>query len=120
MNVAMEVTNDVEAALEKVRANLALYVGGMGTKGQNYHTALMARMGFEDAAHTIQSLFLEGRRDEAVAAVPIEFADELSLVGSVDRIKDRLQAWEESAVTMINVRPRSIPELHQIAELVKG
>ncbi|MBT5137982.1 MAG: LLM class F420-dependent oxidoreductase [Acidimicrobiaceae bacterium] len=120
VNVAMEVTNDVEAALEKVRANLALYVGGMGTKGQNYHTALMARMGFEDAAHTIQSLFLEGRRDEAVAAVPIEFADELSLVGSVDRIKDRLQAWEESAVTMINVRPRSIPELHQIAELVKG
>lgn len=120
VNVTMQITDDVEAALEKVRANLALWIGVMGAEGQNYHTALMARMGFEEAAHRIQSLLLEGRRDEAVAAVPIEFADELSLVGSIDRIKDRLQAWEESAVTMINVRPRSIPELHQIAELVKS
>lgn len=120
VNVSIQVTDDVPAALEKVRANLALYIGGMGAKGQNYHTALMSRMGFEAEANRIQDLFLDGRRDEAVAAVPIEFADELSLVGSIDRIKDRLQAWEESAVTMLNVRPRSIPELRQIAELVKG
>jgi F420-dependent oxidoreductase-like protein len=120
VNVALQVTDDVGVALDKVRENLALYIGGMGAKGQNYHTALMARMGYAEAAHKIQDLFLDGHRDEAVAAVPIEFADELSLVGSVDRIKDRLQAWEESAVTMINVRPRSIPELRQVAELVKG
>ncbi len=120
VNVTMQVTDDVAAALQSVRATLALYIGGMGANGQNYHTALMARMGFEEAALEIQELFLDGRHEEAVAAVPVEFADELSLVGSVDRIKDRLQAWEESAVTMINVRPRSISELRQIAELVKG
>ena len=51
---------------------------------------------------------------------PIEFADEISLVGSPERIKDRLQAWEESAVTMINVAPRTVEEVWQIAELVKG
>ena len=120
VNVTMQITDDVEAALESVRVKLARCIGAMGATGQNYHTALMSRMGFEEAAHKIQDLFLEGHQDEAVAVVPIEFADELSLVGSIDRIKDRLQAWEESAVTMINVRPRSIPELHQIAELVKG
>ena len=68
----------------------------------------------------VTSYALSGDKAQAIAAVPIEFADELSLVGSVDRIKDRLQAWEESAVTMINVRARSIPELRQIAELVKS
>ena len=46
--------------------------------------------------------------------------DEISLVGSPERIKDRLQAWEESAVTMINVAPRTVEEVWQIAELVKG
>ena len=120
VNVTFKITDDVEAALMPTRGSLAFYIGGMGAKGQNYHTKLMARMGFEEQAYKIQDLFLEGRREEAVMEVPIEFADELSLVGSVDRIKDRLQAWEESAVTMINVAPRSIDELRQIAELVKG
>ena len=92
----------------------------MGAKGQNYHTKLMARMGVEKEAHEIQDLFFEGKRDEAIAKVPIEFADEISLVGSPERIKDRLQAWEESAVTMINVAPRTVEEVWQIAELVKG
>lgn len=120
VNVTFRVTDDVEAALLPTRGSLAFYIGGMGARGQNYHTKLMARMGFEEQAYKIQDLFLEGRRDEAVMEVPIEFADELSLVGSVDRIKDRLQAWEESAVTMINVAPRSTDELRQIAEIVKG
>ena len=80
----------------------------------------MARMGFEEQALRIQELFLDGRRDEAITVVPTEFADEISLVGSVDRIKDRLQAWDESAVTMINVAPRSVDEVRQIAEIVKG
>ena len=80
----------------------------------------MARMGYEEAAHEVQRLFLEGRRDEAIAAVPEEFADEISLVGPVERIRERLQAWEESPVTMLNVAARSEQECRQVVELVKG
>jgi len=120
VNVFMQVNDDVEEALWPTKASLGFYVGGMGAKGQNYHTELMARMGYEEAAYRIQDLFMEGRRDEAIAAVPTEFADEISLVGSVERIRDRLQAWEESPVTMINVAARSVSEMQQLAAIVKG
>ena len=80
----------------------------------------MARMGYEEAAYEVQRLFLEGRRDEAIAAVPQEFADEISLVGPAERIRERLQAWEESPVTMLNVAARSEQECRQAAELIKG
>ena len=63
----------------------------------------MARMGFEDEAHTIQDLFFEGKRDEAIAAVPDEFADEISLVGPPARIRERLEAWRETPVTTLLV-----------------
>ena len=87
---------------------------------KDYHTKLMARMGYEEAAYRVQRLFLEGRRDEAIAAVPAEFADEISLVGPPERIRERLAAWEESPVTMLNVAARTEQECRQAAELVKG
>ena len=80
---------------------LAFYIGGMGAKDRNFHMELMSRMGFEAEAHRIQELFFEGKRDEAIPLVPTEFADEISLVGSRARIRERLQAWEESPVTTI-------------------
>ena len=123
LNLAVTVTEDdspdsISTALAPVKAMLGFYIGGMGAKGQNYHTKLMARMGFEAEAHQIQDLFLEGRREEAVAAVPDRFADEISLVGTPDRIRDRLHAFEESPVTMLNVAPRSGDHLRQVAELI--
>ena len=120
VNVSMRVDDDIEAALLPTKASLGFYIGGMGAKGQNYHTKLMARMGYEEAAYRIQDLFLEGKRDEAIAAVPTEFADEIALVGPAARIRDRLQAWEESPVTMLNVAARSVDEVRQVVELVKG
>ncbi len=119
VNVAMRVVDDVEEALYATKASLGFYIGGMGAKGQNYHTKLMARMGYEEEAFKIQDLFFEGKRDEAIATVPTEFADEISLVGSVERIRDRLQAWEESPVTMLNVSADPF-DFGQIAEIVKG
>jgi F420-dependent oxidoreductase-like protein len=112
------VTDDVAAGLIPVRATLGFYIGGMGAKGQNYHTKLMARMGFEAEAHRVQDLFLAGRRDEAVAAVPEAFADEISLVGPPARIRDRLEAWRASPVTSLMVSARSAEQLRQVAELV--
>ena len=101
-----------------VKRNLALYIGGMGAKKRNFHTELMGRMGFEAEANTIQNLFLEGKKDEAVMAVPSAFADEISLVGSLDRIRDRLSAWEDTPVTSLLVSPRSEAELQTMADLV--
>jgi F420-dependent oxidoreductase-like protein len=112
------VTDDISGDLLPVRATLGFYIGGMGAKGQNYHTKLMARMGFEAEAHRVQDLFLAGRRDEAVAAVPEEFADEISLVGPPERIRERLDAWRASPVTSLMVTARSPEQLRQIAELV--
>ena len=77
-------------------------------------------MGFEEAAEKIQDLFLAGKKDEAAAAVPTELADEISLVGSIDRIKDRLQAWEDTPVTSLLVSTRSIGQLRTFADLVLG
>ena len=99
---------------------LGFYIGGMGAKGQNYHTKLMQRMGFEDEALKIQELFFEGKRDEAIAAVPDEFADEISLVGPPSRIKDRLAAWEESPVTTLMVAGRDHEQLKVVRDLVLG
>ena len=110
----------IAEALWPVRASLGFYVGGMGAEGQNYHTKLMARMGYEEAAHKVQRLFLDGHRDEAIAAVPQEFADEISLVGPPERIRDRLQAWEESPVTMLNVSARTSEHCRQAADLIKA
>jgi len=120
VNVSMKITDDIEAALYGTKASLGFYIGGMGAKGQNYHTKLMARMGYEEEAYKIQDLFFEGKRDEAIATVPTDFADEISLVGPVERIRDRLQAWEESPVTMLNVAARTSEELKVLADVVKG
>ena len=125
LNISITVTEtnsdeDLAAALLPVKGMLGFYVGGMGAKGQNYHTRLMARMGFEEEALRIQDLFLDGHRDEAIAAVPDLFADEISLVGTPDRIRDRLTAFEDSPVTMLNVAPGSTDRLRQVAEIVLG
>ena len=108
----------IENALAGTRAMLAFYIGGMGAKGQNYHTKLAARMGLGDAAVEIQDLFFDGKRDEAVMKVPLDFADEISLVGTPARIADRLAAWKESAVTEIMVHAGSVEQLRKAAELI--
>src|SRR5205085_10297949 len=93
---------DVQKCLGHIKPGLALYIGGMGARGKNFYNDLACRYGFEDAAKTIQDLYLAGRKDEAAAAVPNELADEVSLCGSRDRIRDRLAAWRDSPVgTMI-------------------
>jgi F420-dependent oxidoreductase-like protein len=119
--VNVSVTDDVAAGLLPSKGMLGFYIGGMGAKGQNYHTKLMARMGFEEEAYKIQDLFFEGRRDEAIAAVPDDFVDEISLVGPVSRIKGRLEEWRKSPVTTILIGAnKNAEELKQIVDLVQG
>src|SRR5215475_2325439 len=98
VGVAVVVGDDVQACLDRVKPQLALYIGGMGARGKNFYNDLACRYGFEGAAKTIQDLYLAGRKDEAAAAVPNELADEVALCGPRDRIRDRLGAWRESPV----------------------
>ena len=118
--VNIAVTDDVSAALMGVRSGLGFYIGGMGAKGQNYHTKLMARMGFEEEAYRVQDLFFEGKREEAIAAVPEEFADEISLVGSPARIRERLEVWRKSPVTTLLVGGRDAEQLAVVRDLVEA
>lgn len=118
--LAMIICDDVAEGLKPVKQNLALYIGGMGAKQRNFHNELMQRMGFAKEAEEIQDLFLAGKKDAAVAAVPDQFADEISLVGPPERIKDRLQAWQDSPVTSLLVSARSMGQLRTFADLVLG
>src|SRR6201997_2936699 len=95
--VRISMGNDLAACRDAVRPQLALYIGGMGARSKNYYNDLTKRLGYEAAAVEIQDHFLAGRRKEAEAAVPDALIDEISLVGSADRIRDRLVAWKELA-----------------------
>lgn len=121
--IQISICDDVAAGLMGVKAMLALYVGGMGAKGatdRNFHNELIGRMGYEEAATKIQELYLAGRKDEALMAVPDELADEVALVGPKARIKERLKVWEASPVTGLIVGARSAAELETYAELILG
>jgi F420-dependent oxidoreductase-like protein len=108
---------DVEAAADMIRPFIALYAGGMGAKGANFHHEVIARMGYEAEAARIQELYLAGRKQEAAAAVPTKLVEDLALVGPVEKIRDELQAWEETVITTMLVSgPPAL--LRTLAELV--
>jgi F420-dependent oxidoreductase-like protein len=103
-SVHVEIDRDVKAALARLKPEVALYVGGMGHRDKNFHKDIMVRRGFKEAADRIQELFLAHRKEEAAAAVPDEWVDAKSLVGSPERIKQRYRAWEDSGITGMTVR----------------
>ncbi len=118
--VSVSITDDIEAGLLPIKAMLGFYIGGMGARKRNFHMELMSRMGFEAEAQKIQDLFFAGQRAEAVAAVPDRFADEISLVGPIERIKDRLEAWKETPITTLLMGTTDAKILRTMAELVLG
>jgi F420-dependent oxidoreductase-like protein len=117
VNVSVHVDDDVSRALWPIKATLGFYIGGMGAKSRNFHTDLMARMGYEEQAYRIQDLFFEGKREEAIAAVPEAFADEISLVGPKERIAERLDAWRKTPVTTLMVGNSDPDVLRLMADL---
>ena len=116
--VTLNICDDVEKGLIPIKNNLALYIGGMGAAKKNFHTDLMGRMGFEAEAKKIQELFLQGKRTEAALAVPDQFADEISLVGPKERVKERVEAWRDTPVTSILVSTQRKETLREVAEIV--
>lgn len=117
--VNVEIDDDVEAAADRVRPMLALYVGGMGARGANFHFEVFARMGFEAECARVQELYLAGRKEEAAAAIPLAMVEAVALVGPRKKIAEELEAWRSSLVTTMLVSGDEA-KLAAIAELVHG
>ncbi|HXD59630.1 MAG TPA: LLM class F420-dependent oxidoreductase [Thermoleophilaceae bacterium] len=113
------VTDDMDSAVDALRPFYALYFGGMGAKGRNFHANVAIRMGHGDMIEKVQELYLGGKKDEAAAAIPSSLIQELSLVGSRDEIRDDLDKWRESIVTTLLVAGDTAT-VRTAAELVLG
>jgi len=117
--VPLIVTDDADSAIDAVRPMYALYFGGMGARNANFHANVPIRMGYEDAVRRIQDLYLDGKKDEAAAAVPRELLEQLTLIGPADKVRHDLEAWRDSAVTTILIGGDPAT-LRAAAELVLG
>jgi len=109
--------DDVESGREFLKPYYALYIGGMGARGQNFYNDLACRYGYEEAAREIQDLYLDGHKRDAAAAVPDAFVDEVALVGPKERLAERLAAWRESGATSLLVSTQQPEALRALAEL---
>jgi F420-dependent oxidoreductase-like protein len=122
-SVNVYVTDDLAAARDAMRPFLALYVGGMGSRERNFYNQLVQRYGFEDAAREVQDLYLEGKREEAMAALPDELIDLVSLCGPADRVRERLEVFRDAGVGTLGVSPMAwdrdgrLEQLRLVAEL---
>jgi F420-dependent oxidoreductase-like protein len=111
------IIGDPEYTMMPCKMQLALYIGGMGSKKKNFYKDYLSLVGFEGACEKIQTLFLDGKRNEAIAAVPDEMVDALYLVGSKDRIRDRFQRWKDSPVGTMMIGSQDMDTLRFMAEL---
>ena len=112
---ALAITEHPEQVLPLVKPNLALYIGGMGARGKNFYNDLISSYGFEDEAAVIQDLYLSGRRDEAIAAVPDELVRAISLIGPASYVAERVAAFAEAGVTTLNVTPLARSSAERVA-----
>ena len=118
--VPVAIGPDLAACRNEIRPLLPLYVGAYGPKGGNYYHDVVARFGFEEAADTIQRAYLAGRRVEAEAAVPDEMIDAVALVGSSERVRDRLQAFAAAGATTLLAKTHDVDTIRSLAQVADG
>ena len=116
-HVMMCIDDDLDRARDAMRPVLALYVGGMGSRKQNFYNALVKRYGFEEAADEVQDLYLGGKKEEAMAALPAELIDMVSLCGPRERVAERLELYREAGVGTLVVSPHGLTGESRIAML---
>jgi F420-dependent oxidoreductase-like protein len=109
--------DDIEAGANFMRPMLSLYIGGMGARGANFHYDVFARMGYEEECARIQDLYLQGKKQEAQAAIPTKLVQDVALIGPMDKIKEEIKIWKNTCLTtmLVNAPPQM---LGSIAELV--
>ena len=115
---AVAIGDDLEHLRDRARPGMALYLGGMGARSKNFYNALLRRYGFEAAADELQELYLGGKKKEAEAAVPKELVDGTSLIGPAGWVKERIAAYKEAGVTVLNVNPIG-PEPEKTIEQIR-
>ena len=124
--VNVMVSDDIAGARDAMRPMLALYVGGMGSREQNFYNRLVSSYGFEAAAHEVQDLYLTGQRAAAMEALPDELIDMTCLVGPKERVRERLQAYREAGVETLIISPMTFDaddrqhQLRLVAELAEA
>jgi F420-dependent oxidoreductase-like protein len=111
------ITDDLQNARDAMRPFIALYVGGMGSREQNFYNQVVQRYGFEDAAARIQDLYLEGKREEAMAAIPDELIDTVSLCGPKDHVRERLAVYRDAGVGTLGVTPTAFTAPERLEQL---
>ncbi|MEZ4862272.1 MAG: LLM class F420-dependent oxidoreductase [Caldilineaceae bacterium] len=117
-SVMVAMGDDLTACRNAIKPHLALYIGGMGAKGKNFYYDLVTRYGYDGAAETIQTLFLQGKKLEAAMAVPDDLVDDVALCGPKARIAERLTIWRNSPITTLNLMTTDVATLRTLAELV--
>ncbi|MFD9410048.1 LLM class F420-dependent oxidoreductase [Streptomyces sp. NPDC059989] len=115
----LAIGEDAAAVRDLARPQIALYVGGMGAVGKNFYNDLAVAYGYEEEARKIQELYLSGRKRDAAAAVPDEFCELMTLCGPEGYVRERVEAFREAGVTMLNVTPVG-PEPARLIETVKN
>jgi F420-dependent oxidoreductase-like protein len=117
------ITDDISSARNAMRPFVALYVGGMGSRKQNFYNNLVCRYGFEAEAKVIQDFYLEGKREEAMAAIPDALIDTVSLCGPRDVVRERLSVYRDAGVGTLGITPIAfnkddrLEQLRLVAEL---
>src|SRR3954462_12995192 len=119
-SVQVFIHDDIDAARDALRPFIALYVGGMGSRKQNFYNQLVQRYGFEDAAREVQDLYLEGKKDEAAAALPDELVDRVAIVGPKDVARERIAAYRDAGVGTLGVSPFALTKEDRLAQLRPG
>ena len=125
-NVSVMISDDLPAARDAMRPFLALYIGGMGSREKNFYNSLAVRYGYGDAARKVQDLYLDGKREEAMAALPDELIDTVCLCGPADRVRDRLTVYRDAGVGTMIVSPMAfnaadrLDQLRLVAELASA
>ena len=112
------VTDDRPAIMDLMKPHLALYVGGMGAEGTNFHADVYRRMGYADVVDEVTRLFRSDRKDEAAKVIPDELVDDSAIVGDLAYVQEQIKAWEASGVTMMVVGARSPEQIRDLAALV--
>jgi F420-dependent oxidoreductase-like protein len=113
------VDDDLERAADLLRPSLALYIGGMGARGLNFHHEVFARMGYEAQARVIQDRYLAGDKQGAIAAVPTRLVEDVALIGSWAKISDEIQRWRQTVLTTFAVST-DLHHLDQVVDLLRG
>ena len=117
--VPVVVDDDIEKAADSLRPMIALYAGGMGAKGANFHADVFVRLGYEAECKQIQDAYLDGRKKDAMAAVTLEMIQDVALIGPPDKIRDELAMWDETVVTTL-ITGGDLASVRKTAEVVLG